>query len=387
MLRKLTDKEYKNIKEILPSLQFAINTTYQSAIECTPFEAGHGLKARTVTDARLQRPQPQGAKDQVDGDLLEDIDSQFEQSLYHNTLELATRMKDTAQAVSEWHRKMTNQKLNQKGNRIDLDKFTIGSRAYFYKPPTQGEVERTGRKVKHLDHYTGPGVITEKIGSKSFVISYEGRTFQRDAGMILPEKEYNDDHGQINCEDDHVHPLPETGLHQQGTGPVESEYIIIKDEINAPDWYCAQVLQVLADRIKVAWLTTKVGPLENYSKASRKARKSCLKDAVFARTWILHTGMPTSDLAQGSAKNSVLWTGKLPLAEWDDLVLVRNIGLSSEGILDSSSLKLAASLELPHHEGAGGVEDFVSTEEYKKHIKKNEKWSSKKSKKSKLKSI
>ena len=62
------------------------------------------------------------------------------------------------------------------------------------------------------------------------------------------------------------------------------EYIIIKDETNAPDWYCAQVLQVLTDRVKVAWLTTKVEPLENYSKASNKARKSCLKGAVFART-------------------------------------------------------------------------------------------------------
>ena len=147
---------------------------------------------------------------------------------------------------------MTNQKLNQKGNRIDLDKFTIGSRAYFYKPPTQGEVERTGKKAKHLDHYTGPGAITEKIGSKSFVISYEGRTYQRDAGMILPEKEYNDEDEQIHGEDDHVHPLPETGLHQQGTGPVESGYIIIKYEVNAPGWYCAQVLQVLPDRVKVA---------------------------------------------------------------------------------------------------------------------------------------
>ena len=72
--------------------------------------------------------------------------------------------------------------------------------------------------------------------------------------------------------------------------------------------------------------------------------------------------MPTSDLAQGGAKSSVLWTGKLPLAEWDDLVLVRNIGLNSEGILNISSLKLAACLELPHHEGAGGVEDFILSE-------------------------
>ena len=94
--------------------------------------------------------------------------------------------------------------------------------------------------------------------------------------------------------------------------------------------------------------------------------------------------MPTSDLAQGGTKNSVLWTGKLPLTERGDLVLIKNIGLNSEGILNASSLKLAACLELPHHEGAGGVEDSISTKEYEEHIKKNKKWSSKKKKKSKL---
>ena len=60
MLRKLSNTEYDHIKEILPSLQFAVNTTHQSSIECTPFEAGHGLKARTVAEARLERRKPQG---------------------------------------------------------------------------------------------------------------------------------------------------------------------------------------------------------------------------------------------------------------------------------------------------------------------------------------
>ena len=128
---------------------------------------------------------------------------------------------------------------------------------------------RIERKVKHLDHYTGPGIITEKIGSKSFVISYEGRTFRRDAGMILPEKEYKKEHEQINGKNEHIHPFPETGFHQRGTRPVESEYTIMKDEVNAPDWYCVQVLQVLPDRVKIAWLTTKVGPVDNYANASK----------------------------------------------------------------------------------------------------------------------
>ena len=55
MIRKLSDQEYKQLKSIaIPAFQFALNTTFNSAIGCTPFEAGHGLQATTVAQARLQ---------------------------------------------------------------------------------------------------------------------------------------------------------------------------------------------------------------------------------------------------------------------------------------------------------------------------------------------
>ncbi len=54
-VRKLSDHEYKNLSTLyLPSFQFAINTTFNSAIGCTPFEVGHGLMATTTTQARLR---------------------------------------------------------------------------------------------------------------------------------------------------------------------------------------------------------------------------------------------------------------------------------------------------------------------------------------------
>ena len=122
--------------------------------------------------------------------------------------------------------------------------------------------------------------------------------------------------------------------------------------------------------------------MANYKNKSIEEKLARLKDSVFAKTWILYTGMPTSDVTLGSAKSANLWTGKLPIEEWDKLVLVRNVGLDSIGVLNSTSIKLAASLDIPHHEDAGGEEeDFVSKGEYEKHIKKNRKWASKKKKK------
>ena len=106
---------------------------------------------------------------------------------------------------------------------------------------------------------------------------------------------------------------------------------------------------------------------------------------MFARTWILYTGMPTSDVTLGSVKGANLWTGKLPIEEWDELVLVRNVGLDSMGVLNPTSIELAASLDIPHHEGAGGEADFGSKKEFEKHINKNKRWAAKRKKSNKRK--
>jgi transposase InsO family protein len=43
MIRKPSDLDYKDLKKILPSFEFMINTTLSSATKRTPFEIAHGL--------------------------------------------------------------------------------------------------------------------------------------------------------------------------------------------------------------------------------------------------------------------------------------------------------------------------------------------------------
>ena len=52
------------------------------------------------------------------------------------------------------------------------------------------------------------------------------------------------------------------------------------------------------------------------------------------------------------------------------LVRVRALGLSALGKLDKITIQLAAQLDSPHHEGAGGVDDFVDKETFQKHVKR-----------------
>jgi hypothetical protein len=65
-----------------------------------------------------------------------------------------------------------------------------------------------------------------------------------------------------------------------------------------------------------------------------------------------------------------LWWGRIPLEDVETHILVRNVGFSALGSLDRETIKLAAQLDIPHHEGAEGVKDFVDREALQKHIKR-----------------
>jgi hypothetical protein len=65
-----------------------------------------------------------------------------------------------------------------------------------------------------------------------------------------------------------------------------------------------------------------------------------------------------------------LWWGRIPLEDVNRHILIRGAGLSALGKLDKETIKLAARLDIPHHEGAGGVEDFDNRESFQNHVKR-----------------
>jgi hypothetical protein len=157
MIRKLTDKEYTSLKTLaLPAFQYAMNITPHSSIGCSPFEAGHGLPAQSVAQARLSAQQTlaDGARgtDLDADDLREDVDKTFDKNELKSVMELAMRMAEIVRSTSEWHRRMTSNKLSQTGKSINYEALIPGAQVYFYKPPSAQDVLERGRKAKHLDH-------------------------------------------------------------------------------------------------------------------------------------------------------------------------------------------------------------------------------------------
>jgi hypothetical protein len=166
-----------------------INTTLSSATKRTPFEIAHGLPARTIAQARIEAQRV--GRGATDPEILEEVLPVFDGSAVKHVLEKAMEIADEVKAVSEWHRRMTHEELNQKGQQYNMDHLVEGAKVYFYRPPSVLDVVKKTRKAKHIDHYVGPAVIIKKIGSRSFQISYTNtltgttQLLQRDAGGRL----------------------------------------------------------------------------------------------------------------------------------------------------------------------------------------------------------
>ena len=157
-------------------MAFAHSTTYNSVLQCTPFEVGHGLRARTIYDARMA-PRMQFSTDGVIPG--EGIVVTWEATVPNKLLGLATRLVEVVRQQSEWHRKMASEQLNQPGNPIPRNQtgkteISEGSKIFFYKPPGQAKVDNSNRTAKHLDYYRGPATVTGLMPgrSRSYEIEY-----------------------------------------------------------------------------------------------------------------------------------------------------------------------------------------------------------------------
>jgi hypothetical protein len=67
----------------------------------------------------------------------EDIDEFFDKDSRKHQLELSVRMAEVSRSVSEWHRRMTAEKLNQSGQPVDMNKYPIGTKVFFYRSPSK----------------------------------------------------------------------------------------------------------------------------------------------------------------------------------------------------------------------------------------------------------
>jgi len=356
MLRIASNEEYNNLKDYLQCIAFAHNCTYSSVIECTPFEAGHGLRARTVAEARMALPKLQLLEEDSEDS---PATQAWDKSLPKKVLELAARMAAIAQAHSEWHRRMTSEKLNQANRPFDDSQLQVGMRVYFYKPPSQQEVAAKGRKAKHLAHYHGPATVTVSR-KRQLELRYEGKTFNRDISLVIPAKDFTD------LEVDNFDPVVTEAVsppsrHVVGEVPKEGELVVIKDS-TTEGWFLSEVLRVLPNLVEVRYFTTPTPALENYEHCSVQKRSERLSEICFRRTWHVrfgkHVGRATHKPPYPNNEDLQVWKGAINNSDLDSMLLLRNVRIDAEGKLDEASLRLAAQLPISH-EKLDTIEDEI----------------------------
>ncbi len=134
--------------------------------------------------------------------------------------------------------------------------------------------------------------------------------------------------------------------------------VIMKDFPESLDWYAAEIAKVLNDRFVVNGYITEGAPLiANYKAKSWRARKANLEALTFHRTWCVNQGRGKATIippAQLKGRQDYLWKWRIPIAELDQILLVRDVILTTEGRLSPGSLSVSAGLQIPHHLGAGG---------------------------------
>ena len=350
-LTKCDDTQYKNIRDYLPAIAFAHNTAFNSVINCSPFEAGHGLRARTITEARAS-PRLQITPERGTG--LQEPDEKWESTIFHKVCKLAERLADEAQRQSQWHKRMNSHNLNQSGKKIPEIPYSRGDKVYFYRPPSQNEVIKRERKAKHLMHYHGPATITQTIPGRrrQYEIEFEGKLYKRDVSMLIPQQTMQ----EIDPLTLDVVETPPSNtrpkLYKKGHTLREDSLVICKTETTDTEWFLAEISRVYPDEIEVIYYTTPIEQSENYTTADKEQRLETLRNARFRKSWYISAGKNVGKFTIQAPfpKNPELrlWTGKLPKNELDELIMATDLVLSPQGYLNKDSLDIASKLAIGH---------------------------------------
>jgi hypothetical protein len=244
--------------------------------------------------------------------------------------------------------------LNQSGRQISEEPFQTGTRVYFYRPPSQQEVLKTGRKVKHLMHYRGPATVTKLIPGRrrQYEIEFQGKTYKRDVGMLVPEQTISDIDvttlDPTKSQQETIKPQ----LYAKGETLHEDKLIICRTDKTDTEWCLAEVSKIYTDEIELTYYTTPAPQAHNYANATKEQRQDNLKNTRFRKTWYLSSGknIGKATVKAPFPKNPELrlWTGKIPVSELNDLILATNIILNPQGYMDNASIDVVSQLPLGH---------------------------------------
>ena len=169
-LRQMTKEQYQEWEKYVRLMEHVWNTSYHSVLKCTPFEAAHGIPARTVLDSWVEEER-RGTTSRL---MKQDDIAAMRATANAFVQQIENVRKEAAERTAL---------LNRRGSKKE---YAIGERVSFFIPPTEKEAREMQRKPKHLLQYRGPASVVEKLSSSTYQIIFEGRTYYRCFSELRP---------------------------------------------------------------------------------------------------------------------------------------------------------------------------------------------------------
>ena len=308
-LRLMSNEQYKRWERYVRLMEHVWNTTLHNVLKCTPFEAAHGLPARSVLDTYVDK------EGERSGDLM--------------TSDGIEAMKQTAKAFEKQiylFRKEEAEKrasLARKGSNV---KYKVGDEVSLFIPPTEQEAKRAGRKAKHLLYFRGPAMITEVLSDTTYKLDYEGRIYYRCFSELRPYRSSN---------------LP-VDLPIANNIQMQEDQLILGNFVSLCD--TDDENDVYFHLCKVVAIEDNKAVLLNYATYSTN-----LRTAKFNILYQEHsTDRYTTKRPRRNAREQEV-VDRVPLEQADDYIDHYNLKLTDKKKLTAASIKQLKKLGLKHH--------------------------------------
>ena len=304
-LRLLTDEQYANYEDHLQEVAWAWNTTPSESLGgISPFEVMSGKTPRTVS-----------------GSLMEDTAPATDFSVDSIRVAAAeyTRL---AKAHADYTRQQNADHLNKHGRL--LKELKVGGKVKIYKPPSQEEVKRRGRKAKHIMQWSGPYVVTAKPSPTYFHLAdvkHPEKTFERHLTNVRPWKSVTFTEPITNVANATVVPV--------GTDLVGFEGFAVGEMVLArEDENCSEV-----DLARVTSRTETTSTLHCWG-----TRGKTYKTSKYTPVFVRQDGQVILHKPSGREK-AAPWTWEIDDDDIDALIAVRGLEMKSGGRLAAATVK------------------------------------------------
>ena len=285
------------------------NTLYHSTLKCSPFEAAHGLPARSVLDTYVE---------ETDGKMVDLMTSDGIEAMKHTAKAFEKQIYQLRKEAAE-----RRAALARKGSNI---KYKVGDEVSLFIPPSEQEAKKAGRKVKHLLFFRGPAIITEILSNTTYQLDYNGRIYYR---CFEELRHYKSSSLPVD--------LPVANeIDMQEDKLVTGNFVTLceTDDENDVYFHLCKVIGIEDDKALLLNYAT-------WGKRLRSAKFSVLYQEKATNRY-------TTQKPKGNVKEAEV-VDRLPLEQADDYVDHFNVKMTKDMRISKASITQLKKLGLKHH--------------------------------------